>query len=151
MARHAALMQDGGNVLGIGDIACRNCPLNTADEAANGLVSWLTDIFAREQVVKRIANEVSRGGRTGVTDAILVIDPAPVSDDAVGIDDKHLRCPLRAALIGNGVAGVLQNGKVDIGLASVMRDFGQRVLLVRVNANERHSPRFILGCQFCEP
>src|SRR5436190_19081986 len=150
MARHAALMQDGGYVLGIGYIARRSCPLNTAYEAANRRLSWLTDISAREQVVQGIANEVSRGGRTGIADAVLIIDPAPVADDPVGIDDKHLGGPLRAALIGDGVAGVLQNGKVDIGLPRVMRDFGQSVLLVRVNSDERHPLWFILGCQFCK-
>ncbi len=151
MAANAALMQDGGDVLGIGDFALRYSPLDSADEAADWLLSRLAHVFAREQVVERVGKKALRRDRARIAYTELVVDPAPVADDALGIDDKYFRRPLRPALIGNDVAGVSQNGKVDFVLARVMRDFRQRVLLVRVNADERHSLWLVLRCQLGKP
>src|SRR5262245_40209600 len=151
MTPHAPPVQDGRDVPGIRDIARGRGPLDAADETADRRLDDFADLLAGEQSVERVGDEVARGSWSRLAHTELVVDPTPIANYAVGIHYKNFGRPLCAALIGDDVARILEDREVDVVLAGVMRDFHERVLLVRVNADERHSLRLIPGRQFGEP
>src|SRR5262245_34564883 len=150
MAPNAAAVEDRGDVLGVGDITGGGRAQGAADQAADRLLSRLADIAARQQVIQRVGDKVSRRSRASVADTVLIIDSSAVADGASGIEDENLRCPPRAELIGDRIARIFQKREVDFVLARVMCDFGERVLLIRVDADQYDALRLILRSQLSQ-
>ena len=69
-------------------------------------------------------------------DAELIIDRSAVADYARLIEQEDLRRADRPEPVGNFVPQVLEDGEFDLRRANVVSDLGQRVLLIRVNADE---------------
>ncbi len=85
---------------------------------------WLTG-FARQQLVQGDGQVAALRLGALVGDAFalkaeLVVDAAPIANDAVGVEHEYLGRADRAELVGDHVADVLDEGKLDLVLTRVV-------------------------------
>ena len=151
MAEHAVLIEHAGDVLGIRHLASRGRPLGSADIAAGRLGDGPGHFFSGQQLIERVGNVVARGGRTGIADAVLIVDHASITHSPIAVEDERIGRPLGAELIGHRVSGILQDRKRDLVLAGIVGDVGQRILRVGIDADESHSLVAIAVSQFGQP
>lgn len=74
-----------------------------------------------------------------------------IADHAVAIEDEGFRRPAGAELIGNLVLQILEDGKRQIQSTDLGADFGQVVLLVGVEADDRDSLVGQFGRKLLQP
>jgi hypothetical protein len=81
----------------------------------------------------------------------LIVDPSPVADSALAIQNDHLRRPPGAESIGNCLPQVFENRERDLVAARVSGDLGHGILSIRVDSEERSALRLIFARKLDEP
>ena len=118
MAGDAAIAEDPGDLLGVGDGRVPLGLRDPADPAAGGLGPRRGDRPAGQQVVER-RGQVAPGRRRAVhAEAELVVDPAAIAHDPARVEDEDLRRPLDAQPVGQLVAHVLQQRERQVCFAA---------------------------------
>jgi hypothetical protein len=83
----------------------------------------------------------------GVADPKLIVHTAPVPNSSIRIEHENLRGSLSAKLIGNNIADIFQNGKIDMVSLGEMTDLRNPILLIGVNSQEGDAFRIKLTSQ----
>ena len=86
-----------------------------------------------------------------VADAELIVDAPLIADHALPIEDERLGRTLGAELIGDPIAGVLQDRKRQVVFACMLGNVRRAVLAIGVDCQELHAPGFIVLAHFGEP
>src|SRR5205823_4859055 len=88
MALDTAFLKDASNLVREGDLALALDRLHSTDEAAGDRGFRLADGLAGEQFVQGGFEIGTAGLVTRVADAELIVDPAPIADDALAVEDE---------------------------------------------------------------
>src|SRR5262249_32690136 len=80
------------------------------------------DRLAGEDFAQRLGEVAARRLCPREADAVLVVDAAAVAHLALAVEDERFRRPLRLELVGDDVAGVLQDGEGQLVLLRVLGD-----------------------------
>ncbi len=83
--------------------------------------------------------------------AVLIVDAADVTHDALAIENEDLRIARRGQLVGQLIVQILEQWKRDTVHLGELSHLGQRVLAIGVDAKERHAFAFVFLGEFGEP
>jgi hypothetical protein len=148
VAFDAVVLQDAGDVFGVGDLAIVPGRADAADETTGGLGDGLAYFPAGEKFIEGDFEVVAFWFALPVVDAVLVVDAAPVADGAGLVEDEDFGSPHGSHLVGDLVAEILEDGEVDLVQAGVGGDFGDVVLDIGVDGEEGDALRFVYFRQF---
>src|SRR5207245_10008822 len=112
-AFHAAFLQNGRDVPGVGNFAALPLLPDPADETARRLRRLLAYFLAAQQRIERLDQLALHRLGPREADAVLVVDASPVANHALLIEHKDLRRAQGAELIGDHVAHIFKNGEGD--------------------------------------
>ena len=155
MALDAVLLKDARDLLAVSDFGIGDRLTNATDLAANNVRCRHAHLFAGGELADRLGQVALRGRGALVADAIgeaiLIVDASAIAHHAILVEHEHLGRTLGAELIGNLVAGVLQQRKLDVMPLCVGGDFFDRILPVRVDRQEGDLRAFELLGQVSQP
>ena len=123
MAFDAALVEEPRDLVGIRDLGVRLRLVRPADQATDRLRAGHRDASPRQQRVDRVFEFTVFRRLAGKTDAVLVVDPPLIADDAGLVEHEDFGRPRRAKLCRDAVFGVAHDRKSD---SRIPRVGGQR-------------------------
>ncbi len=138
MALDATILQDANDLLRVGHVARRFRSLHPTDQAARRFGRRLTDLLAGQQFLEGHLDVAPGGLGLAETDAILIVHAPPIAHDAILVENENLGRADGAKAIGNHIAGVLENREWKVVPLGMRSDLGDRILLIRIDANEGH-------------
>ena len=114
-----------------------------SDRTAGHRRQRLRDRLAGEDFIERLGEIATPGGRPREADAVLIVDASLVQNLARAVEDERFRRAVRAELIGDDIGDVLQHGEGDAVFPGMGGDADGRILVVRIDGDERHVARGI--------
>ena len=147
VAFDATFLQQRGDVIRISHRAVRLRREDTADKAAFGFRDRLGDFLPGEQFVDGFPQIASCRLVADDANAVLVVNAAPITDDAILIENEHFRRAHGVHFVGDFVAQIFKNGEIDLVNARIRRNLGDRIVRVGVDADKRDALRLIFGIE----
>ena len=147
VAADAILIENRRDVFGIRDLAAQNRAVHAPNKTTDWHGRRLAHFLAGQQFVHSIDQVIAGCHRAGNAHTVLVVDHPAITHGTTRIKHECVGCALGTKLIGNNVAGILQDRKRNLMLVGIVSDVGQRVLSVGVDADEGHSLVFVAGRQ----
>ena len=143
VAEHAIGVHDAGDLPGVGDVAVGHRLQVAANQTAGRLGLARGHRVAGQHRVERL-DQIAIGWRRFLIvldrlEAVLVVDAAAIADHAAGVEHDHFGRALGAHRVGHDLVQILENREFDFMLAREGGDLGDRVLAVRVDAEEDDS------------
>src|SRR5581483_12181744 len=103
------------------------------DKAAGNFGGRLRHRFAGQYFVERLGQVAPRWGGSLEVDAKLIIDATLIENLPLGTEHERFRGALGPKLIGDDVAGILEDRERDTMLLGVRRDAGWRILAIGID------------------
>ena len=151
MAFNAPGLEDRCDAAGIGHIRSRHRRSDLRDQAANRLRLRHRNRCSSEHRLDRLGEFMMARLGPGIPRAILVINPAAVTNLAISIEQEYFGRPGRSQLTGQLPLGIPQQGKADSVAGDVGCNLGRRVIGVGVDPNKGHSSGCVPAAEFLQP
>jgi len=145
MALDAVGLENSGNLVGISDVPLRRASIHAADAAADRPGQRRAHIATCQDVAQCFVDISSLRFLVRISDTELIVNQPGITDDSRAIDYESFRRSRGPQPIGDLVSGVLADRKRNSMQLCEMRDRGQGILLIGIDA-EKPNPLALILC-----